>query len=198
MAAKGQAAKPKAAAKPAKTPVTETAIGDDKVKAATGRNWMGWFVILNKANANARPHKEIAALLKDKYGVPPWWAQMITVEYERARGGRKLNEREGGTYSVNVTKVMPAALPMLFKTATDPTTRAKWFPKGAFEESSKTENKYWRGKWKGTRKLEFGFYAKGEGRAQVALEISKLESQDDVEAERAAWKAAIARLETLL
>jgi hypothetical protein len=197
MAAKGQAAKPKAAAKPVKTPVADTAISDDKVKAATGRAWMGWFVILNRANANARPHKEVAALLQEKYGVAPWWAQMITVEYERARGGRKLNEREGGTFSVNVTKVMPVALPALFEAATDPKTRAKWFPKGAFEESSKTENKYWRGKWK-TGRIEFGFYAKGEGKAQITLEVSKLASADAVEKERAAWKAAVAKLETLL
>lgn len=186
MAAKGQAAK---GAPPS--------ISDEKVKAATGRNWMGWFVILNRANANARPHKEVATLLKEKYGVPSWWSQMITVEYERARGGRKLNEREGGTFSVNVTKVMPVPLSVLFKTATDPKTRAKWFPKGAFEESSKTENKYWRGKWKKGR-VEFGFYAKGEGKAQIALEINKLPTEADIEKERAAWKKAMATLEGIL
>lgn len=186
MAAKGQAAKGNG-----------PSIGDERVKEATGRNWMGWFVILNRSNANARPHKEIAALLKEKYGVPPWWSQMITVEYERARGGRKRNEREGGTFSVNVTKVMPVSLPDLFNTATDPRTRAKWFPRGAFEESSRTENKYWRGKWK-KRRVEFGFYAKGKGKAQIALEISKLESQDAVEKARTAWKKAFEKLAALV
>jgi hypothetical protein len=188
MAPKGQAVKPGRAAAPA--------IGDEKVKAATGRNWMGWFAVLNRANANARPHREIAALLKEKYGVPPWWSQMITVEYERARGGRKLNERAGGTFSVNVTKVMSVSLPRLFKLATDPKTRTKWFPRGEFEETSKTKEKYWRGKWKNCR-LEFGFYAKGEGKAQLALEISKLASRAAVEKERAAWKKALARLEEI-
>ena len=40
------------------------------VKAKTGRGWMGWFIILNKANANAMPHKDVAKLLHEKYGAP--------------------------------------------------------------------------------------------------------------------------------
>jgi len=47
------------------------AIGDEKVKAATGRNWMGWLVILNRANANAMPHKEIAKLYERPAGAKP-------------------------------------------------------------------------------------------------------------------------------
>ncbi|MBV9419688.1 MAG: hypothetical protein JO348_07935 [Alphaproteobacteria bacterium] len=187
MAGKGQAAKGAGA----------PSISDEKVKAATGRNWMGWFVILNRANANARPHKEVATLLKEKYGVPPWWSQMITVEYERARGGRALNERPGGTFSVNVTKVFPVPLPALFKAVTDPKKRAAWFPKGTFEESSKTENKYWRGKWKNGR-IELGFYAKGDAKSQLTLESSKLAKAEDVEKERAAWKKAFEKLGGLL
>src|ERR1700744_2514351 len=143
-------------------------IGDDKVKAATGRNWMGWLVILNRAGASTMPHKEIVAFLGEKHGVPAWWRQMIAVEYEKARGGRKAHERPGGTFAVNVTRVMAADLPALFAAATDPRTRKAWFPAGKFEETSKTTDKYWRGKWKAGGKLEFGFYAKGPGKAQIA------------------------------
>ena len=79
-------------------------------------------------NANAMPHKQVAQLLADK-GCPSWWSQMIAVEYERARGGRKKNEREGGTYAVNVTKVMPVGLSKLFAAATGEKTRKDWFPR---------------------------------------------------------------------
>ena len=174
-----------------------TSISDEKVKAATGRGWMGWFVVLNRMEATSLPHKEVARRLKEEYDAPSWWCQMIAVEYERARGGRKKNERAGGTFAVNVTKVIPAALPELFATATDAKTRKAWFPPGAFEESSKTENKYWRGKWKKTAKLEFGFYAKGDAKSQIALEIGKLDSAEAVEKERAAWKKAMEKLQRL-
>jgi hypothetical protein len=173
-------------------------ISEQKVKEATGRGWMGWFVILNLMEATSIPHKEVAKRLKEQHGAPSWWAQMIAVEYERARGGRKKNERAGGTYAVNVTKVMPVSLSKLFAAATNAKTRKDWFPPGVFEETSKTKDKYWRGKWKTDRKLEFGFYAKGDGKAQIALEIGKLPSSVEVERERAAWKLAMETLGSLL
>lgn len=188
-------AKPKPVArKPAKTDGEwpPTSISEAKVKEATGRGWMGWFVILNLMEATSIPHKEVAKRLKEQHGAPSWWAQMIAVEYERARGGRKKNERAGGTYAVNVTKVMPVSLSKLFAAAT--AKRKDWFPPGAFEETSKTKDKYWRGKWKAGRKLEFGFIAKGDGKAQIALEIGKLPSPVEVEQERAAWKKAMEKL----
>lgn len=192
-------AKPKAAAKPPAKTEGEwppTAISEAKVKEATGRGWMGWFVILNLMEATSIPHKEVAKRLKEQHGAPSWWAQMIAVEYERARSGRKKNERAGGTYAVNVTKVMPVSLSKLFTVATS--KRKDWFPPGAFAETSKTKDKYWRGTWKTGRKLEFGFYAKGDGKAQIALEIGKLPSPVEVEQERAAWKKAMEKLSALL
>jgi hypothetical protein len=176
----------------------EPAIGDDKVKAATGRNWMGWFVILNRAKASALPHREIAALLGGKYGVPPWWRQMIAVEYERARGGRQRHERPGGKFSVSVTKVIPVSLARLFAAATDAESRKAWFPRGTFAETSKTKNKYWRGTWKKDRRLEFGFYARGKDKAQIAVQVDKLAKTADVEGERKAWKAALDKLVKML
>lgn len=168
-------------------------MSDAAVKAKTGRNWMGWFVILNKANANAMAHQDVANLLYTKYKVPGWWAQMITVEYERARGGRKKHERPDG-YSVSMSKTVPAGLADAYRAFADPKMRAKWFPKGAVEPAKCTVNKYWRGKWNGEARLEVGFYAKGTGKAQVAVQVSKLARQSDVEKVRAAWKAALDKL----
>ncbi len=188
MAAKAQAAKGNSWPPPS--------ISDEKVVAATGRGWMGWLVILNAANAGEMSHKEIVAVLTDK-GAPSWWRQMIAVEYERARGGRKKHERPDG-FSVSVTKVVPLGLSKLFAAATNDKTRKSWFPPGVFEETSKTKDKYWRGKWKKDRKLEFGFTAKGEGKSQIALEINKLPSEAEVEKERAAWKKAMEKLQLAL
>ena len=95
MAAKAKAKKasPKVKVAPKSQPKTEgewppKSISEAKVKEATGRGWMGWFVILNLMDAVSKPHKAVAKELKEKYGAPSWWALMIAVEYERARGGR--------------------------------------------------------------------------------------------------------------
>jgi len=187
MAVKAQAAR-KVAKPAAKPDEWKPSISDEKVKAATGRGWMGWFVILNKANAGAMAHREIAQHLHDK-GCPGWWSQMIAVEFERSRGGRAKHQKADG-YSVSITKVLPVDLRALFAAVTDARLRARWFPKGAFEETSKTKNKYWRGTWKKDARLEVGFYAKGAGKSQIALQVNKLASAADVEKERAAWKKA--------
>ena len=172
-------------------------ISDEAVKAKTGRGWMGWFVILNKMGATSMPHKDVARALYENHGAPGWWCQMIAVEYERARGGRNKHERPDG-YSVSVTKVMPVGLSALFALAADPKTRKRWFPPGAFEETSRTKDKYWRGKWKKGARFEAGFYAKGAGKSQIALQLNKLADSQAVEAERAAWKKALTKLEGLL
>jgi hypothetical protein len=171
-------------------------ISDAKVKAATGRGWMGWFVILNRVEAAAMPHKEVARLLREKYAVPSWWCQMITVEYERSRGGREKHQKADG-YSVSITKVMPVRLAALFDAATDPKTRKAWFPRGAFVETSRTKDKYWRGTWKKDARFESGFTSKGPGKAQIALQLNRLASAADVEKERAAWKKALAKLKAM-
>jgi len=127
----------------------------------------------------------------------PWWGQMIAVSYERARGIRAMNQKCDGEFSVSVTKVIPVGLSELFAAATDPKRRKQWFPSGAFEETSKTKNKYWRGKWKKDGRLEVGFYAKGPGKAQIALQSNKLSNSAAVESERAAWKKALEKLQAL-
>ncbi len=69
------------------------------------------------------------------------------------------------------------------------------FPEGVFTLSSKTKDKYIRGSWSTGARLDIGLYAKGKGKAQIAVQVSKLADATDVERERAAWKAALARLQ---
>jgi len=91
--------------------------------------------------------------------------------------------------------VMAAPLGKLYAAATaKPET---WFPKGPFEESSRTKDKYWRGQWK-TGRLEIGFYARGSGKAQIALQSNKLPNEAAVEKERALWKKAIDKLQGMV
>ena len=172
-------------------------ISDAAVKARTGKVWADWFKLLDRADASKLKHKEIAALLFEKHGLPGWWSQNVTVEYERARGLRERHETTSG-YSVAVTKTIATSLPALYTATADAAVRGKWFPRGAFEVSSQTKDKYFRGAWKKTARLEVGFYAKGPGKAQIALQVNKLESKSDVEAARDTWKKALTKLQALL
>jgi len=185
MAAKGQAVKP--------------IMTDEGIKARTGKGWDHWFAALDKAGAAKLDHKGITAILGGKMKVGPWWGQMIAVSYERARGIRAMNQKCDGEFSVSVSKTLPVDLSTLYEAVANDKLRAKWFPKGAFKASSQTKDKYFRGAWgKNGARLEIGFYAKGEGKAQIALQVNKLDGNEAVEAERATWKKAMASLEQIL
>jgi hypothetical protein len=172
-----------AAAKPMMT--------DAAIKAKTGKDWKQWFAALDRCGAAKLGHAAIAEIARDKLGAGRWYGQMVAVSYERARGIRVAGQKCDGQFSVSATKVLPVPLPRLFKLAT--AKQAEWFPKGAWEETSRTTDKYWRGKWKKDARVNIGFYAKGEGKASIAVDCEKLPDAA-VEKERAAWKKALQKL----
>lgn len=171
-------------------------MSDAAVKAKTGKDWAGWFGALDKAGATKLKHPQIAHLLHEKHGVPGWWCQMVTVEYELARGLRVRHQTATG-FSVSASKTIETTLSALYTATSSAAKRKQWFPKGALEVSSQTKNKYFRGAWSGAR-LEIGFYAKEGGKAQIAIQLNKLTKRADVDRERAAWKAALQKLQQLL
>ncbi len=173
----------------------KTTMTDAAIKERTGKDWAGWFAALDKAGAAKLDHKAIARLAREDMGAGAWYGQMVAVSYERARGIRAMNQKCDGEFSVSVTRVMDVSLPKLYAVAT--AAPQAWFPKGAFEETSRTRDKYWRGKWKSGR-LEVGFYAKGAGKAQIALQSNKLPNAEAVEKERMVWKKAIDKLQEII
>ena len=169
-------------------------ISDDAVTNATGKGWHEWIALLDGAGSREKPHDQIVTWIYDQKLISgSWWGQMVTVEYERARGLRTRHETATG-YSVSISKTVGCDLSELYAAASDEKSRKAWFPKGAFAPSSQTKDKYLRGSWNGDARLEINFYAKGEGRSQINVQVNKLKKEAAVEAERAAWKAALEKL----
>jgi hypothetical protein len=138
-------------------------------------------------------HKDIATLLHEKHGVSGWWAQMVTVEYERARGLRAVHETTSG-FSVSVSKTLAADAERVFEAIVDAAKRRRWFPKGALEITSQRVGKSVRGTWKKDARIDFAIYPKPNGKTQLTVAITRLPDRGAVEAERIAWKAAMETL----
>jgi hypothetical protein len=100
---------------------------DEAVVRATGRSRDEWFAILDEWGATARSHKEIARYLYDEQGVPGWWAQNVTVGYERARGMRAKHETTGG-FQVSASKTVAVPVERLFEAVADHDERETHFP----------------------------------------------------------------------
>ena len=46
-----------------------TGMSDDAVKSKTGKDWAGWFAVLDKAGAKKMAHRDIAELLSDEKAI---------------------------------------------------------------------------------------------------------------------------------
>jgi hypothetical protein len=73
-------------------------IGDATVKAQTGCGWERLVKALDRVAAHTWPHRRIAEYAHEKYKVPEWWAQMVTVGYERIKGLRAIGQRRDGRF----------------------------------------------------------------------------------------------------
>jgi hypothetical protein len=173
--------------------VQSAGISSEAVEAKTGKGWNEWFRVLDKAGARKLPHKEIAAILRDKHGVQPWWTQMVAVGYEQARGLRALHQKADG-FEASSSKTFPVPVSDLFRRFSDASLRAKWLGKERLTVRTSTEPKSMRITWGDGTNLEINFWAKGEAKSAVQLQHNKLAGEADVQARKAFWKAALGRL----
>src|SRR5213594_2728845 len=84
-------------------------VSDTALKARTGCTWERWVKALDRVEADTWPHRQIAAYVHEKYKVPGWWAQTVTVGYERIKGLRAIGQRRGGGFEATKSKTF--ALP---------------------------------------------------------------------------------------
>jgi hypothetical protein len=189
---------------------------DGAVKKATGKTWKEWFTILDIAGAKTMPHIEIARLLYKKYLRGPdaqkgrssdkhrdispdvaksggWWSQMVTVEYERARGLRAVNQTATG-FSVSVHGTFPVPVSKLFaawrKIADRQGLREGKIKKHATNGSIVIRYIADRGK----PRYVAMFVAKTESTSRIGFEAMRLPKKSGVEKQRKKWKRALGEL----
>ena len=109
-------------------PEWEARISAEKVRERTGRTWNEWFALLDAWGGAEREHHEIAAWLGAEHGVPGWWAQGVTVEYEKARGLRPHGGDRDGTLNAGASKTVAVPVERLFETFADLELRDEWLP----------------------------------------------------------------------
>ena len=150
---------------------------DAAVKAKTGCTWERWVYALDRAKAYEWPHPEIAKYVHEKYKVPSWWTQMVTVGYERIKGLRVKGQRRDGGFEANKSRTFRVPLAKLYRAFNDKRLRARWL--GGFDYSvrSATREKYFRMTWADRTLVEVGFTGKGATKSQVAIQHGKFPDQ---------------------
>jgi hypothetical protein len=169
------------------------------VKEKSGKTRAEWFLILDKAGAEGWEHHQIAAYLHEKQHVSPWWAQMVSVEYKHERGIRQKFQKCDGQFSASASRTMNVPLSKLFAAWADEKLRRTWLADVDLEVTTTTKNKYFRAKWDGGKtRLNVGFYAKGPGKSQVAVDHEKLLDSKECARMKEYWSDALDRLQATL
>jgi hypothetical protein len=175
-------------------PAVELPFSEDAVRRGTGKAWAEWFRILDEWGARERSHRDIARYVMDEHGVGGWWAQSVTVGYERARGLRAPHQTSKG-FQVGVSKTVPVDVGTLFDAVVNPRRRSRWLKGGTLKlRTAKAPATARFDFGDGTSRVVFGFTPKGETKSTVALSHERLPDAAAVEEVRAFWKERLGRL----
>ena len=125
--------------------------------------------------------------MHEKYKIPGWWAQTVTVGYERIKGLRAIGQRRSGAFEASKSRTFAVPLARLFRSFRDPRQRARWLPDVALTVRSATPEKYMRITWPDRTSVAVGFLAKGSAKSQVAIQHEKLPDQAAAVRLKAYW-----------
>lgn len=183
---------------PKKTLAELAGMSDEALAAKTGCTWEKWVYVLDKAGAKDWPHREIAEYVHTKYKIPGWWAQTVTVGYERIHGLREIGQRRSGSYEATRSRTFAVPIEKLYSAFSVARTRARWLPGVKLTVRKATPNRSMRMTWDDETSVELWFTAKGDAKSQVQVQHTKLASKADAETRKAYWSARLDALRDLL
>jgi uncharacterized protein YndB with AHSA1/START domain len=180
------------------TKATAPRMSDEAVKAKTGKTWKEWFALLDKAGAKKMSHQEIVKYLHTKQDVGPWWQQMVTVTYERARGLRDVHQKPSG-YEISVSRTINVPIAKLYHAFANDKARNAWLAEDGLAVRKATANKSMRVTWNDVKtSLEISFLSKGDAKSQVVVQHSKLPNAKASTTMKTYWGKALDRLRASL
>lgn len=172
---------------------------DDAIVAKTGRTWAEWVDVLDAVAAYRMSHRDIAKYVSSTYEeCSAWWAQTITVGYERIRGLREVGQRRDGAYEANKSRTYPVEVAVLYQMFRDARQRQRWLGAGVARVRTATPDVSIRFGWEDGTQVNVHFVSKGPQKSAVAIQHTKLSSKADIESAKSAWHARLDELKRLL
>lgn len=168
-------------------------IGTEAVNARTGKSWDEWFAILDRSGARRQTHKQIVSVLATRYGLPPWWRQMVAVGYEQARGLRAKHETAAG-FQISRSRTIASPVRRVYRAWSDGEQRSGWLSAADVVIRTATRNRSLRITWPNKTSVEVMLYPKGASRTQVTVQHRKLPSAAAGERMKRFWGEALERL----
>lgn len=159
---------------------------DEAVRTNTGRGWHEWRAVIEAWPGHADGHAAVAAWLQAEHGVDGWWAQSVTVGWERISGRRLKYQVADGTFTVNRSATIGLDADAVRTLLRSDEGRDMLLPDLDPQLRSRPASKNIRvGLVAGV--AEFAVSEKAPGRATVTVSHAKLVSPAQAERWRAFW-----------
>lgn len=166
--------------------VDEPETSDGAVFEATGKGWNEWRSHIEAWPGHVDGHAAIAAYLDETTTIGGWWAQTVTVGFERMTGARQPYERPDGTFTAGVSRTLKVDAATLRARLLDEGERNKLFPAMATALRSKPSTKALRIDV-GSGVAQFSIDTRPDGHSRVAIQHSKLPAPVEVERWKRFW-----------
>jgi uncharacterized protein YndB with AHSA1/START domain len=153
---------------------------------------------LDRVQAYTWSHGEIAAHVREKYEIPGWWAQGVTVGYERIKGLRAVGQRRDGSFAATKSRTFAVPLVRLYRAFHDARTRARWLPGVRLTVRAATRGKSMRITWPDRTSVAVGFTSKGPAKSAVAVQHEKLADRAAAARVKQYWAERLDDLQALL
>jgi hypothetical protein len=173
-------------------------MSDEAIEAKTGRTWERWVFALDRHGAHEMAHRDIAAVVSEKYEIGEWWCQMVTVGYERIKGLRARGQRRDGSYEASKSRTYDVPVMALFDAWADAGTRRRWLDGAAVRVRTATAPKSIRLGWRDGSIVVVGFTPKGESKSAVAVQHTKLPDRETANRLEQYWGERLDALGVLL
>ena len=172
-------------------------MSDAVIKDKTGCTWEKWVKALDYHGAAELKHAEIVRVVSKTYKVGDWWAQMVTVGYERIKGLRAKGQRRDGTYEASKSRTFGVPVNALFDAWADDITRRRWMDGADVRIRTATKPKSMRLDWNKSI-VAVGFVSKGSEKSSVAVQHDKLPDRETANRMKEYWSERLDALGELL
>jgi len=192
---------PRGEASPPVTPDQMAAlagVSNAAIEKRTGCTWQKWVFALDRAGAAGWSHRAIAEHVSSAYKVPGWWAQTVTVGYERIKGLRVVGQRRSGEFEATKSKTIAAPAVTVSRAFSDSRVRRKWLPGVKVTVRKATAGRSVRIVWEDGTPVEVWLTSKEAGKTSVQVQHRKLVDKADAERRKAYWADRLGALQALL
>jgi hypothetical protein len=159
---------------------------DGAIRTGTGKGWDEWCDLIDAWPGHGDGHTAIARHILDNYDINGWWAQGVTVGYERITGLRLPHQMADGTFTAAKSRTVDIDAGDLREMLLSDEGREELFPGMKTELRSRPTTKVLRVAV-GPGAALFTIDATKDARTKLTVTHEKLATHDQVEEWKFYW-----------